>query len=202
MTADVWLVSRLDTDVIYRAALYKERTEVDVDSMRCVVDVVCPDNVIAYLAVKALKDAPPEVRAAGLTLLNHAYRCSALRHKDEAVYKRAQAVFGGVERLHYEPKHADDARELMAKSLSSCIVCRIDVFTLFERFVKCVEVSGNGYMYVIRRNDGGAMHVFADSPADALKMINRRLMAHYRVVADTDLETFESLTEIYAKTTC
>jgi len=196
-----WLVDKLDADVVFKAALYKERTEAIIGGVRCELDVVCPDNVIAYLAVRSMESAQPEVKAAGATLLSHAYRCGALRHKDESVYRYAQKVFSGVERLPYEPRHADQARELMASELRSCVVCRIDVYTLFEHFIKCVEVSGSGYMYAIRR-DGGAVHVFADNLADALDAINMRLMAHYRVVADADLETFESLTKIYAKVFC
>ena len=195
-----WFVNKLDPDIVFRAALYKERAETVIDGVRCEVDVICPDNVVAYLAAKALAGAPPEVRAAGATLLNHAYRCG-LRHRDEAVYRRAREVFGDVKRLHYEPKHADEARELMAKELRSCVVCRIDVYTLFERFIKCVEVSGDGYMFAIRR-DGGAIHVFSSNLADALDEINKRLVAQYRVVVDSDLETFEVLAKIHAKVFC
>jgi len=197
---DAWLVNKLDPDIIFRAALYKERAEAVIDGIRCEVDVICPNNVIAYLATKALADAPPEIKAAGATLLSHAYHCG-LRHKDEAVYRRAREVFNGVERLHYEPRHADEARRLMASELRRCVICRIDAFTLFERFIKCVEVSGDGYLFIIRR-DGGAIHVFADSPADAPDKINERLMAHYRVATDPDLETFEALTKIHAKIFC
>ncbi len=197
MNGQNWLVDRLETDVIFRAALYKERVEADVDGVRCELGIICPDNVIAYLAIKALEGAPPEVRAAGATLLSHAY----LRHKDDSVYRRAKEVFGDVKKLHYESKHADEARELMARELRRCVVCRIDVFTLFERFVKCVEVSGDGYLFILYR-PGGVMHVFAGNLANALDMINERLMAQYRVVADADLETFEAHTKIYAKVFC
>ncbi len=201
MTLDSWFVNKLDTDAVFGVALYKERAEADVDGVRCELDVICPDNVTAHLAVKSLEDAPPEVKAAGAALLSHAYRCGALRHRDEAVYRYARRVFDGVERIHYEHKHADEARELMARELRRCVVCRIDVFTLFERFVKCVEVSGDGYLFVLNR-PGGVMHVFASNLANALGMINERLMAQYRVIADADLETFETLTKIYAKVFC
>jgi len=198
---DAWLVNKLDADVVFRATLYKERAEAVIDGVRCEVDVICPDNVIAYLASRALADAPPEIKAAGATLLSQAYRREALRHRDEAVYRFARQVFGDVERLHYEPKHADEARKLMASELRRCVVCTIDVFTAFERFIRCVEVSGDGYMFAIRR-DSGVIHVFADSPANALGEINRRLLAQYRVVTDPDLETFEALTKIHAKIFC
>jgi hypothetical protein len=197
---DVWLVNRLDFDTIFKTALYKERIGVDIDGIYCETDVVCPDNVIVYLATKAIENAKAEVKAAGAMLLSHAYRCG-LRHKDEAVYRRAQAVFSGVERLHYEPKHADEARKLMASELRRCVVCRIDVFALFERFVKCVEVSGDGYLFVLHR-PGGVLHVYASNFADALDMINTRLMAQYRTAVEPDIETFEALTKIYAKTFC
>ncbi len=198
---DVWLVSKLDADVVFRAALYKERAETVIDGMHCEIDVVCPDNVVAYLAAKALENAASEVKAAGGTLLNHAYRCGALRHKDEAVYRRARAIFSNVERVHFTHEHADQARELMANELRRCVVCRIDVFALFEKFIKCVEISGDGYLYVLHR-PGGVLHVYASNLADALDMINRRLVAQYRAAVDEDLETFEALTKIYAKTFC
>jgi len=201
MTSDVWLVSRFDADVVFRATLYKEHAEAVIDGIRCEVDVICPNNVIAYLAVKALADAPPEVKAAGATLLSQAYRRETLRHRDDAVYRFAKQVFGDVERLHYESRHADEARELMARELRRCVVCRIDVFTLFERFIRCVEISGDGYLFIIRR-DGGAIHVFADSLTSALDEINRRLLAQHRVIVDQDLETFETLATIHAKIFC
>jgi hypothetical protein len=197
---DAWFVDELDADTVFRAALYKERGEVMIDGVHCDVDVICPDNVVAYLAVKSLIDAPLEVKAAGATLLSHAYRC-ALRHGDETVYRYAQKVFNGVEHIHFTHGHADKARELMARELRHCVACRVDVYTLFEKFVKCVEVSGDGYLFVLSRL-GGVLYVYASNPADALDEINKRLLAHYRVVADADLETFETLTKIYAKVSC
>jgi hypothetical protein len=198
---DTWLVNKLDADVIFRAALYKERAETVIDGVRCEVDVICPNNVVAYLAARALKDAQLEVKAAGATLLSHAYGCGALRHKDEHVYRRARETLGDVARIHYEPRHADEAREFMARELRRCVVCRIDTFALFERFVKCVETGGGSYLFIIRR-DSGAFHVMSDNLADALDRINMLLMAQYRVVVEPDIETFETLAKIYAKTYC
>jgi hypothetical protein len=195
-----WLVDKIDPDVVFRAALYKERTEASVDGVRCELDVVCPDNIIVYLAVRALADAPPEVKAAGYTLLNLAHR--SMRYKDTAVHRFIKEVFDGVESLFYDARHADEARRLMVRELRRCVVCRIDVYTLFELFIKCVKVSGRNYIFVIRRRDGGAVHVASDSLANALDAINNLLMAEYRVAVDTDAETFEALTKIYAITTC
>jgi len=117
------------------------------------------------------------------------------------VYRYARRVFDRVEHIHYEHKHADDAREFMTRELRRCVVCRIDVFTLFEKFVKCIEVSGDSYLFILHR-PGGVLHVHANNPADALGEINRRLLAQHRVAVDADLETFETLTKIYAKVFC
>jgi len=199
-----WLVDKLDPDAVFRAAVYKERAELNIDGIRCEVDVVCPDSVVAYLAAKAVENAPVEVKAAGLALLSNAYRCSALRHSDSAVFRRASEIFSDdLKRIYYEPKHADEARELIARELRHCVVCRIDTYTLFERFIKCVEVGSKNYTYAVRRPDGrGVFHVIAEDPADALDSINRLLFAQHRVVADADLETFTALTKIYAKVFC
>ena len=197
-----WLVDKLDPDAVFRAAVYKEHVEADVDSVHCVVDVACPDNVIAYLATRAVENASAEVKAAALQLLNSAFRCGALRHNDSAVFRRAAQIFqGDLRQVHYEAKHADEARGLMAKELRKCVVCKIDVYTLFERFVRCVEVDSVNFTYAIRRPDG-VFHVIVKDPADALDPINRLLTAQYRVAVDSDLETFETLTKIHAKPFC
>jgi len=198
-----WLVDKLDPDAVFRAAVYKERIETTIDGVHCTVDVICPDNVIAYLAAKAVEEAPAEVKAAALQLLDHAYRCGALRHNDSSVFRRARDVFSdSLKQVHYEPRHANEARLLMAKELRRCVVCKIDVFTLFERFISCVEVGSRTYTYAIRR-DKGVFHVIVEDVADALDPINRLLTAQYRVAAaDVDLETFEALTRIYAKPFC
>ena len=198
-----WLVDKLDPDTVFRAAVYKERIETTIDGVHCVIDVVCPDNVVAYLATRAVENASAEVKAAALQLFNSAFRCGALRHNDSAVFRRAREVFGdSLKQVHYEHRHADEARGLMAKELRRCVVCRIDVFTLFEHFIQCVEVGSKTYTYAIRR-DKGVFHVIVEDVADAPDAINRLLMAQYRVVvADVDLETFETLTKIHAKPFC
>jgi len=199
-----WLVDKLDPDAVFRAAVYKEHVEADVDSVHCTVDVICPDNVIAYLATRAVENAPAEVKAAALQLFNSAFRCGALRHNDSAVFRRAREVFGdSLKQVHYEHRHADEARGLMAKELRRCVVCRIDVFTLFERFIRCIEVDSVNFTYAIRRpDDRGVFHVIVKDPATALDPINRLLTAQYRVAVDSDLETFETLTKIHAKPFC
>jgi hypothetical protein len=198
-----WLIDKLDPDVVFRVAVYKERAEAVIDGVHCDVDVTCPDSVIAYLSMQAVANASIEVKAAADQLLRNAYLCGALRHNDHAVYRRGGEIFNGVKQMHYGPKHADEARELMSRELRRCVVCRIDVYTLFEHFIKCVEVGARSYTYAIRRPDGrGAFHVIVEDPADALDGINRLLFAQYRVVAEPDLEVFETLSKIYAKPSC
>jgi hypothetical protein len=94
------------------------------------------------------------------------------------------------------------ARVLLADELRRCVVCEIDTFTLFERFISCVEANPRSYMYAIRRHDRGVFHVVDEDPAAALRAINQLLMTYYRVTVDADLETFETLTKIYAKVFC
>jgi len=98
-----WLVDKLDPDAVFRAAVYKERAELNIDGIRCEIDVVCPDSVIAYLAAKAVENAPVEVKAAASQLLSHAYRCSALRHNDSAVFRRAGEVFNDGSKYTMSP---------------------------------------------------------------------------------------------------
>jgi hypothetical protein len=198
-----WLVDKLPADVIFRVALLKERAEVTIDGIRCEVDVVCPDNIIAYLAALSVANTSAEVKAAALQLLSNAYHRGALRHSDHAVYRRAGEIFSdNLKRMPYEPRHADEARELMARELRRCVVCRIDVYTLFEHYITCVEVGARSYTYAIRRPPKGVFHVIAEDLADALNGINRLLLAQYRATVDTDIETFEALTKIHAKTFC
>ena len=200
MTSDAWLVNRLDPDVVFRVAIYKERVEANIDGVHCTVEVICPDNIVAYLAAKAVENATVEVKAAALQLLNHAYRCGALRHNDNAVFRRAGEIFDdSLKQVHYEPRHADEARGLMGRELRRCVVCKIDTFTLFEQFISCVETHSRSYKYAIRRPDKSVFYVVDEDHAAALHTINQLLMAYYRVVVDADLETFETLTRIYAK---
>ena len=145
MTSDAWLVNKLNSDVIFRAAIYKERVEANIDGVHCNIGVVCPDSVIAYLATRAVENAT---------------------------------------------------------ELRKCVVCRIDVYALFERFIQCIETTGRIYTYVIRRPGKGVFHVIVKGTAAALHAINQLLMTCYRVVADADLETFETLTRIHAKVFC
>ncbi len=54
-----WLIDKLDPNAVFKTALYKERAEVDADGVRCELDVICPDNVIAYLAITPRLSSPP-----------------------------------------------------------------------------------------------------------------------------------------------
>jgi len=196
-----WLVNKLGVDDVIDAVLYKKHVETSIDGMHCVVKSVCSKNVVAYLFTKAFADAPLEVRAAGFEMLKDAFRRGVLYHEDEGVFRRAKGTFSNVSNTAYGDEHMRQARELLANELRRCVVCEIDAYTLFERFISCVEVDSRNYTYAIRR-DCGVFHVIDEDPAVALRAINKLLMTHYRVVADPDLETFETLTKIHAKTFC
>jgi hypothetical protein len=196
-----WLVNNLDTGTVLDVALYKKRTETVVDGVYCVVMSICDDNIIAYLIAKAFAGAPPEIRAAGFKMLTDAFRRGVLYHGDEGAFRRAREAFGDVRNVAYTDEHMRQARELVANELRRCVTCEIDVYTLFEKFISCVETDSRNYTYAIRR-DRGVFHVIDEDPAAALRAINRLLMTYYRVVANADLETFTTLTKIYAKTFC
>jgi len=195
-----WPVSKLSVDDVIDAALYKKRIETDIDGVHCVAESVCDDNVVAYLIAKAFANAPPEVKAAGFKMLKDAFRRGTLYHEDEAVFRRTRNVFD-VSNAAFGDEHMQQARVLLAEELRRCVVCRIDVYTLFELFISCVEANPRSYTYGIRRGRG-VLHVVGEDPADALRAINQMLTASYRVVADADLETFATLTKIYAKDFC
>ena len=195
-----WLVDKLSVDDVVDVVLYKRRIERDVDGVHCVATSVCGDNVVAYLIAKAFMDAQAEVRAAGLKMLKDAFR-RGLYHEDEAVFRRAREVFN-VNNTTFGDEHVQQARKLIADELRRCVVCKIDVFTLFERFIRCIEVDSVNFTYAIRRDDRGVFHVIVKYPADAPDAINRLLTAQYRVTVDSDLETFEALTRIHAKPFC
>ncbi len=195
-----WLVDKLGNDVVFRAALHRQRIRPVVDGISCELDVICPDNVVAYLAAKALANAQREVKSAGYTLLSLALQ--SMRIRDAAVERFIEEAFAGVERYQYEARHADETRELMASELRRCVVCRTDVYTLFERFIKCVETSGRSYMFIIRLHNGNVTYVASESLTNALNAINNLLMAEYRIVVDANVETFETLTKIYARVSC
>jgi hypothetical protein len=198
-----WLVNKLGVDDVIDVVLYKKRIETSIDGIHCTARSVCSDNVVAYLFTKAFAgaSASSEVKAAGYEMLKDAFRRGVLYHEDEGVFRRTRETFSGVSNTDYSDEHVRQARELLANELRRCVVCEIDVYTLFERFITCVEVDSRNYTYAIRR-DRGVFHVIDEDPAVALHAINKLLMTHYRVVADPDLETFTTLTKIHAKTFC
>jgi len=200
---DSWLVNKLGVETVLDVVLYKKHAEQPVktfDGVHCIVRSVCGDNIVAYLITKAFMDAPPEVKAAGYEMLKDAFRRGVLYHEDEGVFRRARETFNDV-RATYGDEHIRQARELLVNELRRCVVCEIDAYTLFERFIACVEVDSRNYTYAIRR-DRGVFHVIVEDPVEALHPINRLLMTYYRVAVDTDLDTFITLTKIHAKAFC
>jgi hypothetical protein len=197
-----WLVNKLDADDVIDVVLYKKHVERSVDGVHCVARSVCGDSVVAYLIARALEGEPPEVRLAGYKILKDAFRSGVLYHEDETVSRRTRETFGGVaDNVQHADEHMRQARELLSIELRRCVVCEIDVFTLFEKFISCVETNSRSYTYAIRR-ERGVFHIIDEDPAVALRAINQILMTYYRATVDADLETFTTLTKIYAKVFC
>jgi hypothetical protein len=193
----------LDSNVVVDVVLYKKRVdEKCIGDVCCAFKSICRDNVVEYLVSRAFTGAPPEVKAAGFTVLKDALRRGVLHHEDKTVARRTKEVFSDVDKAINAAEHIYRAYELLARELRRCIVCVTDIYTVFEHYVKCVEINGDGYLFAIRRQ-GGVIHIFSSNLADTLDEINKRLMVQYRVVADNvDLATFETLTKIYAKASC
>ncbi len=85
--------------------------------------------------------------------------------------------------------------------LRYCIVCKTRASVIFDRFIKCVEVREDGYLFVVRTRDGDLRLIFEDLD-DAFDEINRLLSEHHHfAVDDRYYDEFERLT--YARvTTC
>ena len=159
-----WLVNKLGVDDVIDVVLYKKHIETSIDGVHCIAKSVCSDNVVTYLFTKAFASAPSEVKAAGHEVLNDAFRRGILYYKDDGAFRRAKETFSDVSNADYSDEHMRQARELLANELRRCAVCEIDVYTLFERFITCVEVDSRNYTYAIRR-DRGVFHVIAEPPA-------------------------------------
>jgi len=186
--------------VVIEVALFRRRVETDVDGMHCAVAPMCPDNVAMYYAVVALAGAPVEVRAAGGAVLGAALKQRRLEVKDEAVFRRSREVFDGVRRVAYNEEHMRQAREAMASMLRRCVVCVVDPFTFFERFVRCVEWCGSTHYHVVLNLEPARISVNREK---ALETINRVLKTYHRVVVDeAEWETFYALLEADATPSC
>ncbi len=85
--------------------------------------------------------------------------------------------------------------------LRYCIVCKTKASVIFDRFIKCVEVREDGYLFVVRTRDGDLHLVFEDLN-NAFDEINRLLSEHHHfAIDDRYYDEFKRLT--YARaTTC
>jgi len=81
-------------------------------------------------------------------------------------------------------------------------VCKTDARTIYERFIKCVEVRNDEYLFVIRSNNNEELRLVFEDLDAAFDGINEILMKqpHFAIDED-DFETFKQLTYERA-TTC
>jgi hypothetical protein len=86
--------------------------------------------------------------------------------------------------------------------LRYCIVCKTDARTIYERFIKCVEVRKDEYLFVIRSNNNEELRLVFEDLNAAFDGINEILMKqHHFAIDEDDFEAFEQLTYERA-TTC
>jgi hypothetical protein len=195
-----WITEKLPTDIVIEVVLFKKRVETYVSDIFCAAVSMCPDNVAMYYSVKALEDAPLEVKAAGGAVLDAAFRLG-LEVKDEAVFRRSRNVFTDTRRVVYGEEHMRLAREALASMLRRCVVCVVDPFTFIEHFVRCVEWGGSTYYHVVL-NLEKPLRISAN-PEGLLRIINHIMKLQRRVVVDeAEAETFYTLLETNATSSC
>jgi hypothetical protein len=196
----VWITEKLPADVVIEVVLFKKWVETHADDMYCTAVSMCPDNVAMYYAVKALEDAPLEVKAAGGATLDIAFRLG-LEVKDEAVFRKSRNVFTDTKWVTYGEEHIRLAREAMASMSRRCVVCVVDPFTFIERFIRCVEWGGSTYYHVVL-NLEKPLRISANLEK-LLRIINHIMKLHRRVVVDkAETETFYALLETNATQSC
>jgi hypothetical protein len=85
------------------------------------------------------------------------------------------AVFITIEALVNKMKPAD--------LLKYCIVCKTDARTVFERFIRCVEVRDDGYLFVVRGRDGDVRLIYEDLDG-AFEDLNEMFAKHHHFAID------------------
>jgi hypothetical protein len=83
--------------------------------------------------------------------------------------------------------------------LKHCIVCKTDARTIFERFIRRVEVREDGYLFVVRGNDGD-MRLIYENLDDAFEDLNETPAKHHHFAID-DNEFYEFIRLTHARAT-
>jgi hypothetical protein len=80
-----------------------------------------------------------------------------------------------------------------ADVLRHCIVCRTDAKTVF-RLIKCVEVRGDGYLFIASTRGGMELWLLYRNIEEAFKSLNEILAEHHNVaIDDSHFEEFVKL---------
>lgn len=69
-----------------------------------------------------------------------------------------------------------------ADVLRYCIVCETDAQTVFSRLIKCVEVSGDGYLFVVGTRSGRELYLLYVK--EAFESLNEILAEHHNIAID------------------
>ena len=100
------------------------------------------------------------------------------------------AVFIVIEALVNKMRPAD--------LLKYCIVCETDAHTIFERFIRCVELREDGYLFVVRGRDKDLRLIYEDLDM-AFEDINNILKEHHHfAIDDREFYEFERLVHAHA----
>ena len=71
-----------------------------------------------------------------------------------------------------------------ADVLRYCIVCETDAQTVFSRLIKCVEVSGDGYLFVVGTRSGRELYLLYGGVKEAFESLNEILAEHHNIAID------------------
>ena len=80
-----------------------------------------------------------------------------------------------------------------ADVLRYCIVCKTDAQTVFSRLIKCVEVRGDGCLFVVSTRGGDELRLLYGSVREAFESLNEILAEHHNIAIDGSFDEFEKL---------
>ncbi len=81
-----------------------------------------------------------------------------------------------------------------ADVLRYCIVCRTDAKTVFDRLIKCVQVRGDGYLFILSTRSGMELWLLYRDVEEAFKSLNEILAEHHNIaIDDSHFDEFKKL---------
>jgi tRNA threonylcarbamoyladenosine modification (KEOPS) complex Cgi121 subunit len=81
-----------------------------------------------------------------------------------------------------------------ADVLRYCIVCKTDAKTVFDRLIKCVEVRGGSYLFIVSTRGGMELWLLYSGVEDVFEGLNEILAEHHNIaIDDSHFEEFKKL---------